>query len=258
MTSGEVSHQPKLTVRRLAWAGIEVTLGSTRVLIDALENAAHLEPVLGKPKAPMPPVDAPDGTHALITHIHPDHYDVELLRRIVNTGTVGCYNSLVSDLAGDGVSAIGRELGEARQLGDLTLTPVPSLDWRGEDQVAWVIEGGGRKIIHCGDTMWHGSWWQIAEDHGPFDIAFLPVNGVIARFQGFEANVPVTMSPEQAVEAAVALRARSVCAIHYYLFNNPPIYVEQTDIESRFTTAGKGRNLPVVIAQIGELVDFPQ
>lgn len=106
----------------------------------------------------------------------------------------------------------------------MTVTPVVSLDWRGtdSDQVAWVVEGAGTRLIHCGDTMWHGNWWQIARDHGPFDLAFLPVNGVIAKFEGFEANVPVTLSPEQAVEAALVLGAPAACAIPYELFDNPP------------------------------------
>lgn len=30
----------------------------------------------------------------------------------------------------------------------------------------------------------------IAREHGPFDLAFLPVNGTIATFEGYEADVP--------------------------------------------------------------------
>ncbi|GAA0358999.1 MBL fold metallo-hydrolase [Actinoallomurus spadix] len=141
----------------------------------------------------------------------------------------------------------------------MTVAPVPSLDWRGDgsDQVAWVVEGAGRRIIHCGDTMWHGDWWRIAREHGPFDVAFVPVNGGIARFEGYEANVPVTMTPEQAVEAAAVLGAATVCAVHYGLFNNPPAYVEQPDIERRFRRAAEARGVTVILAGDGEPVAVP-
>ncbi|GGU87101.1 MBL fold metallo-hydrolase [Lentzea flava] len=249
-----VKERPRsLQVRRLGWAGVEVRLGTTTLLIDALENIEALEPVLGKPKWPLPAVDVPPGTHALITHLHPDHYDRELMLRVAGTGTVGCHAPIAADLLGDGIIAISQELGRPRQIGELTVTPVASLDWRGtdSDQVAWVVEGAGRRIIHCGDTMWHGNWWQIARDHGPFDVAFVPVNGVIARFEGYEANVPVTLTPEQAVEAAAALQAKALCAIHYELFHNPPVYVEQQDIAKRLRRSAESRGIELHLVADG-------
>lgn len=248
-----------LLLRRLGWAGIEVRLGETRVVIDALENVEALRPVLGRPKRPLPPVDVPAGTHALITHLHPDHYDRDLVTRLAASGTVGCHTTIAPALAEDGIEAVAQELGQPRRIGGLTVTPVASLDWRGtdSDQVAWIVEGAGRRIIHCGDTMWHGNWWQIARDHGPFDVAFLPVNGVIARFEGYEANVPVTLTPEQAVEAAAVLGATAACAIHYELFNNPPAYVEQPDIPERFRRAAETRGVTPHLVPDGEAVPLP-
>ncbi|MDM4719535.1 MBL fold metallo-hydrolase [Micromonospora sp. WMMA1363] len=245
-----------LHVRRLAWAGVEIRIGATRLLIDPLEHAAPLEPVMGVPKRPLPAVDTPSGTHVLITHLHPDHYDHELLAGLADDATVGCHAPIAPQVRAAGLNAIPQELGEPRSIGLLTVTPVTSLDWRGNDcdQVAWVVEGAGRRIIHCGDTQWHGSWWQIARDHGPFDVAFVPVNGVIARFEGYTADVPVTMTPEQAVEAAVALGATTVCAMHYGLFHNPPTYVEQDDIEQRFRRAAGQRGITAAIVADGQPV----
>ncbi|AHH97449.1 MBL fold metallo-hydrolase [Kutzneria viridogrisea] len=245
-----------LGLRRLGWAGVEIRLDDTRVLIDALENVEPLEPALGPPKRPLPPIEAPAGTHALITHLHPDHYDRALMTRLAGSGTIGCHAPIAPALAEDGIEAVPQKLGQSRRIGSLTVTPVVSLDWRGtdSDQVAWIVEGAGRRIIHCGDTMWHGNWWQIARDHGPFDVAFVPVNGVIAQFEGYAANVPATMTPEQAVEAAVALGASEVCAIHYELFNNPPVYVEQPDIVGRFRHAAEARGIKAHLVADGEAV----
>ncbi|WP_410676541.1 MBL fold metallo-hydrolase [Amycolatopsis sp. cmx-4-68] len=248
-----------LRLRRLGWAGVEVRLGGTHLLIDPLRNVAELEPVLGPPKRRLPAVETPEGTHVVITHTHPDHYDRALLAQMTDPGTVGCYSAVVSELADDGIAAVPQELGQSRGIGPLTVTPVTSLDWRGTDslQVAWVVEGAGARIIHCGDTMWHGNWWQIARDHGPFDLAFVPVNGVIAQFEGYEANVPVTMTPEQAVEAAGALGADAVCAIHYELFDNPPVYTEQPDIVRRFRRAADTRGITAHVVGDGEVVPLP-
>ncbi len=245
-----------LRSRRLGWAGVQIELDGTRLLIDALENVEPLEPVLGAPKRPLPPIDAPAGTHALITHLHPDHYDRALITRLAASGTVGCHAPIAPVLLDDGIEAIPQELGQPRRVGPLTVTPVTSLDWRGtdSDQVAWIVEGAGTRIIYCGDTMWHGNWWQIARDHGPFDVAFLPVNGVVAQFEGYEANVPVTLTPEQAVEAAVVLGASAACGIHYELFNNPPVYVEQPNIAERFRRAAEARGITAYLVGDGEAV----
>jgi L-ascorbate metabolism protein UlaG (beta-lactamase superfamily) len=246
----------KMQLRRLGWAGVEVRLGTTTLLIDALQNVEALRPVLGQPKRPLPAVDMPPGTHALITHAHPDHYDRELLLRLAGSGTVGCHVPVAVDLAADGIIAVPQQLGRPRRIGALTVTPVVSLDWRGtdSDQVAWIVEGAGSRIIHCGDTMWHGNWWQIAREHGPFDIAFVPVNGVVAKFEGYEANVPVTLTPEQAVEAAAMLQARALCAIHYELFDNPPVYAEQHDITDRVRRAAAARGISALLMADGESV----
>jgi len=261
MTSTDPStihhHRDTLRLRRLAWAGVEVSLGDTRLLIDPLEHAEPLAPVLGTPRRPPPTVDTPAGTHALITHLHPDHYDPTVLARIAAPGTVGCHAPIAPTLAAAGIEPTPQDFERTRSIGPLSVTPVTSLDWRGDDQVAWVVAGAGRRIIHCGDTMWHGSWWQIARDQGPFDVAFVPVNGVIARFDGYEANVPVTMTPEQGIEAAFALGASTACPIHYSLFHNPPIYVEQPDIEARFRRAAQARGIAAALVDTGEAVPFP-
>ncbi|WP_308409079.1 MBL fold metallo-hydrolase [Streptomyces sp. AC558_RSS880] len=164
--------------------------------------------------------------------------------------------SLPAPLRGERHRGAPQERGRPRRIGQLTVTPVASLDWRGSesDQVAWVVEGVGARIIHCGDTMWHGDWWGIARERGPFGLAFLPVNGTIATFEGYEADVPVTLTPEQTVEAGAILGATAVCASHYELFDDPPTYVEQRDIAGRFVRAAARRGLTAHLPGVGEVV----
>ena len=78
--------------------------------------------------------------------------------------------------------------------------------------------------IPGGDTLWHGQWEAIGVQFGPFEAAFLPINGArIAREPMVET--PAVMTPLQAVDAAILLRARQLVPVHYGL-NDPPHYVE--------------------------------
>jgi hypothetical protein len=64
----------------------------------------------------------------------------------------------------------------------------------------------------------------------------------------------VTLTPEQAVEAAAALGAAAVCPVHYGLFNNPPQYVEQDDIVPRVRRAAEDRGITPLLMADGESV----
>jgi len=151
----------------------------------------------------------------------------------------------------------GRSIYEpsARQIGPFRVTAVPSHDWRGDDQVAWIVESSDRRIIHCGDTIWHGGWYEIARRHPPFDAAFFPINGVIVRLDGFTpTDIPATLTPEQAIEAATILRAGKPCAIHHILFQSPPRYIEQPAAVERFLAAGTRRGINAIAPGEGERI----
>lgn len=241
-------------MRRLSWAGVELTSGTTRLLVDPLEDPAPLRGFLGAPRAPLVPVAADEDTWVAVTHLHPDHCDRGLLRRAAR---VVCHAPVRRQLAADRVRVLPARLWTAIEAGPFRLTPVPAHDWRGDDQVAWVVEADGRRVIHCGDTIWHGGWYETARRYESFDVAFLPINGVIARLPGFTpTTVPATLTPEQAVEAAVVLRARRACPIHYDLFDNPPSYVEQRDALGRFHAAARCRGIEAVAPPDGGLVAF--
>ena len=64
-------------------------------------------------------------------------------------------------------------------VGPFTVTALPAADGTGDPQVSWAVEAGGRRIVHGGDTMFHGWWWRAAQAAGPFDAAFLPINGAV-------------------------------------------------------------------------------
>jgi len=242
-----------MEVRRLSWAGIELRSGATRLLIDPLEDPAPVAGFLGAPRTELGSIDIDEETWAAVTHLHPDHCDRSIVERVPR-GQAICHKPIAPQL---GITAGATRLWHTHEAGAFRLTAVPSHDWRGDDQVAWVVEADGRRVIHCGDTIWHGSWYEIARRHGPFDAAFLPINGVTVRLQGFTpTDVPATLTPEQAIEAAVVLEARAACAIHYDLFHNPPLYVEQPNARERFHAAAERRGLSAITPADGEQIQW--
>ena len=246
-----------MDARRLSWAGIELRVGEARLLIDPLVWVDPLQDFLGRPRFALVPVEPDPDTWVLVTHLHPDHADRAFLRR-VTPGRVLCHHPAAESLGAEGVVTSPLALWQTAQLGPFLVTPVPAHDWRGDDQVSWIVESGGRRIIHCGDTIWHGRWHEIATRYGPFDAAFLPINGVIARLPGrIPHEIPATLPPEAAIEAAVVLEARLACAIHHTLFDNPPGYVEQPCAISRFLTAASRRGVRAVATPEGEKISWP-
>ena len=88
---------------------------------------------------------------------------------------------------------------------------MPAVDGFGHPQLSWVVEADGTRIIHAGDTLFHGGWWLIAMRCGPIDVAFLPVNGAVADLPDRQPPSPLMacMDPRQAATAAALMRARA-------------------------------------------------
>jgi L-ascorbate metabolism protein UlaG (beta-lactamase superfamily) len=62
------------------------------------------------------------------------------------------------------------------------------------------------------------------------------------------------MTPEQAVQAAVILRAGTVVPMHFGV-HQPPLYVEQPDAVDRLVEAAEAASLKVVTLDPGESLD---
>ena len=92
--------------------------------------------------------------------------------------------------------------------------------------------------------------------YGPFDVAFLPINGAIIQSRTPPSGLPASMTPEQAVAAADILNAKALCPIHYG-GNDPPSYVEFPDVERAVREAAKARRVNLSLVQPGEWVLMP-
>lgn len=240
------SSEPALTIQRLEWAGVRLRTNAIDLFIDASAS-----------DDPLAPLDPPASrSFALATHHHGDHLDLDYLKeQLGRRGYVVVHKEAAKlfDLRAVKLQLVDlyEPVFMSRGRGDFTAWCVPATDGFGDPQVSWIVDGGGRRIIHCGDTLWHGHWWKIARAFGPFDIAFLPING--ARQPGgmiSNAGQSMVMGPEQAAAAAAALSAQLAVPIHYGF--SAPDYIEQDDVEKRFIAAAKKQSIPVKIMKPGE------
>lgn len=221
-----------LEVQRLEWAGIHVRERGLSLFIDPWASRE----VWGEGwTTDIPEIELVSKlNHVAITHLHRDHFDPPLIKKLLaEGGSVLCLESLAGDVASRGLRA--RPVGlftpttiGSPEAGELTLVPVPAVDGVGDEQVSWVVIGGGRRILHAGDTLTHGAWWRFGQVYGPFDALFLPVNGVTQKRPDQPLGWPLTMTPEQAIANAALLRAKILVPIHYGL-RNLPFYIERED-----------------------------
>jgi len=247
-------HEPVLKIQRLAWAGIKIECGDAALFVDA-----HMDPQYGTDNIELS--TSAGSRSALITHHHGDHCDPGALKLAMGPkGRIVCHREVAPWFDPQGIQVQTVELHEpvffSRLTGQLVARAVPAADGLGHPQFSWIIDGGGKRIIHCGDTMWHGRWCDIARAYGPFDAAFLPING-FRQVEGrwVDSGVPMSLTPEQATSAAMILGVRLVVPIHYGSTWDKN-YFEVPDPEANFLGAVKARGVPAKVVRPGEFLEL--
>ncbi|MEA2126036.1 MAG: hypothetical protein QOI80_2818 [Solirubrobacteraceae bacterium] len=252
-------------IRRLGFAGLQLTSGKTSVVIDVLTDMGGLSSFIGSGPGALP--EPAPAQLALVTHLHRDHADPDAIRAaLVPGGRVlrpapmegGRMETAALAEAEAGLAGIPQQVvteWETVTEGPFTITAVPAVDGFGDPQVSYVVEADGFRILHGGDTLFHGSWWIIAIRCGPLDIAFLPVNGAVCDFPHRQpaSGLPATMDPLQAATAASLLQARRVVPIHYGL-DAPSVYVETSDAPNRLADAARAAGVEPLLVAPGETV----
>jgi L-ascorbate metabolism protein UlaG (beta-lactamase superfamily) len=244
-----------LRIQRLAWAGIRLALPEATLGVDLLADPAVWEAALPDPLPDLG--DFKGDRYALITHRHPDHFDPKAIARALGDQGLLLYPASVGAIVIPGVSRVrSAPLWEPQLLGDsFVVTPVPAVDGYGDPQASWVISGGGRRILHAGDSLWHGAWWQIGRQLGPFDAVFLPINGARFAWRQPAAEVSSVMAPEQAVAAARILGAKILVPIHYGV-RGADGYEEIADALQRTRAEGERRGVIVQALKPGEWLNW--
>lgn len=210
---------------QLTWIGhasFLLTLGGKRILIDPVfaprvGHVARFTPP-GIPLEALPPIDL-----VLVTHNHRDHLDGWTLQRL---GSGPSYivplgnGPLVKKFGASRVTEL--DWWESTSFGSLAITLVPARHWSmttpwDANDMLWggyVIRGPEGAAYHSGDTGFSDEFAKIGANAGPIDWAMLPIGAYDPRW----FMQPQHMNPEDAVEAAKALRARIMVAMHWGTF----------------------------------------
>jgi L-ascorbate metabolism protein UlaG (beta-lactamase superfamily) len=244
--------QTPLTIRRLTWAGVRLDAGDTSAYIDAVapiqsDDASNLNASTSNARR-----------YALITHGHGDHFDIDYLRGLLGeNGVIFCHRQVLGEIDARSLRVQAVEHWEPvfmpRSGANMVAFAVPAVDGFGSFQTSWVIRSGRKRLIHCGDTLWHGEWFDIVAALGPFDVALLPINGArqtAGRFRDLDA--PGVLTPELAVAAARALEARIVIPIHYGRDDPASGYSETTRPLSTFLEEARRHGVATRVLAPGE------
>ncbi len=186
-----------MRLRRLGWAGVELECDGETLVIDHVMNTASFADVIRGPDETFLPSSRPGATAvALVTHLHGDHADPVALAAALRAGApffrpepaTGNEDDLALTAYAEEMF-VERKLAtnvvriwDERNVGPFRIFAAPAIDGSGDPQITWIIECGGRRVLHAGDTMFPDFWWRIAHRYAPFDVAFLPINVPVVRF----------------------------------------------------------------------------
>jgi L-ascorbate metabolism protein UlaG (beta-lactamase superfamily) len=251
-----INPEPELKIRRLSWAGIHIEYDGASLFIDPWISKEIWD---GKWDLPiiMPEVKT-ETNHVAITHVHNDHWDVAAIKAIYGEkkASIWCSEKSAPVIA-------AHNLPEVRvtptwepfllSAGKFTLVAIPAQDFSGLEQVSWVIRVGGKTFYHGGDSMWHGNFHKVSNAFGPFDAAFLPINGADLLVLQPNSHVHCSLNPIQAAAAGKVLRAKVVVPIHYGM-SDPSYYIEYPNAEKTMIDECKKANVPLEIVEPGNWI----
>lgn len=264
-----------MRARWLGWAGVELETDEGSLVIDPIERPEATWAWTGDraAEAEYPTLAGPareDAVAGLVTHLHRDHADAGALTAALAPGAPvlrpapGGGETLEEagllqaerDLSAAGLEQRQVAAWQTVELGPFRVTALPAVDGSGDPQLSWLVEADGAKVVHCGDTLFHGYWWRIAPRHGPIDVAFLPVNGAVVDFPHRQppSPLPAVLDAEHAVIAARALGARVAVPIHHGGFRIVPHYEPDDAAVERFGDLAAEAALDHRILAVGDAV----
>ena len=220
-----------MDIRFLGHACFELNGGDTTLLVDPF--------LTGNPKAAVEAGDV-NPTTILLTHGHADHLGdtVDIAKRV--GAPVVAIVELANEIGGEGVDVFDPNLGGTVEFdwGSVRLVPAwhtaVSSSGTAHMPAGLVIEFGGKRIYHLGDTALFSDL-QLVKHRGRLDVALMCIGG------------HYTMDRFDAVVAAEFVGADTVIPCHYDTF--PPIETDAQAFKADVEHAGASG---VVILEPGE------
>jgi len=208
----------------------------------------------------LPPID-----FVVVSHNHYDHLDLGTLKALAErSADTRFFVPLGNDalLRDEGITNVeALDWGDTRSHEGVTIHCLPTQHWsrRGVADLnaalwsSWAVTGPERRFYFAGDTGYFGGFARIAEAVGPFDLAAVPIGAYepVAMMQAAHTN------PEEAVQAAIDLRAQRAVAMHFGTFDLSDEPLE--DPPRRFLDAARTTSLGedgAWVLKVGETREF--
>jgi L-ascorbate metabolism protein UlaG (beta-lactamase superfamily) len=172
-------------------------IGHGTLMLTYAGKVIHVDPVsMYADYATLPKADL-----ILVTHEHGDHLDAKAIQALITSRTVVITNAAsAKDLS----NATVMKNGETKTIAEIQVEAVPAYNLekpfhpKGNGN-GYVLTLGGKRVFIAGDTE------NVPEIKSlkNIDIAFLPM------------NLPFTMTPEQVVDTAKAMRPKVLYPYHF-------------------------------------------
>ncbi len=273
--NGNSFDNPPAEGYRVTWLGhstLMVEIDGLRIMTDPVfsDRASPFKSLGPKRFQPLPIdlADVPALDAVIISHDHYDHLDMAAIKALkdrvekfyVPLG-VGAHLRKWN-VSGDKIVELDW-WGETNVTAEVKLVAAPARHFSGRGMfdknqtlwASWIIAGSQHRLFFSGDTGMHEGFNEIGRRYGPFDLAMME-NGA------YNKDWPnVHMSPEETVEAAQMIGAKTVLPIHWGTFDlaNHPWYepanrVRELSAQNNVTLAqprpgeAVGANLPLPVA----------
>jgi N-acyl-phosphatidylethanolamine-hydrolysing phospholipase D len=167
----------------------------------------------------LPRIDA-----VLLSHSHYDHLDLPTLRALGRRTPLLVPQGHARRLARQGFREV-REIpwfGGAELFPGIRATATPAqhftartpFDRNRGHWCGWLLEGGGVKLWHAGDSGYCPAFREIGERLGPIDFGMIPIGAYSPRW----FMKPMHLTPEEAVQVFRDTRCRRAAAMHWGTF----------------------------------------
>ena len=218
-----------VSITWLGQMGLKIRVNDTTVFVD------YFATDFPERQTPVPiPVGAVKGVDAFLgTHDHLDHIDHDAWRAwaLACPGARFVFPSMHrQSVQDDGIPEarmLPIDAGQSVRVGEITIHAIPaaheflSPDDEGRyPALQYVIEGGGKRIYHAGDTVRYEGMLPLLQAFGPIDAALVPINGRDgARYR---RRCIGNMTFQEAADLAGALRVGLVIPGHWDMFEDNP------------------------------------
>ena len=251
---------------RFVWLGhstVYLEIDGTRVLVDpvwaeVVSPLKFLGPGRSHPM-PVPLNDLPRIDAVVISHDHPDHLDMNVVRRLAPQGVVFAVPLGVGahleawDVPAEQI--IELDWWEGGVVGSLALIATPARHFSGRWisdlnrtlWASWTLIGPRSRVFYSGDTGWQDEFEKIGGEYGPFDMTIIKCGAYD------EAWPDIHLNPVEAVEANVLLKGRRMLPVHWLTFDLA-LHTWDEPIRQVVETASE-LGVDVMTPQVGEIVD---